>query len=72
MYGPNPNSIPMAPKIMPNGITGIIKGRISKNLEKIFFLGCIKLYLKILFTIAIYTISLFFILKMASKDQTLI
>ena len=28
-YGPNPSSIPIAPKIIPNGITGIIKGKIS-------------------------------------------
>ena len=28
-YGPKPNSMPIAPKIIPKGITGIIKGNIS-------------------------------------------
>ena len=32
-YGPNPSSIPIAPKIIPNGITGIIKGKISKKID---------------------------------------
>ena len=28
-YGPKPNSIPIAPKIIPKGTTGSIRGRIS-------------------------------------------
>ena len=36
MQGPKPNSIPIAPNIMPNGTTGIIKDKHRKNLVKNF------------------------------------
>ena len=40
MYGPKPNSIPIAPKIMPKGTTGNNKGETSKkpfNRFSVFF-----------------------------------
>ena len=43
-YGPKPSSIPIAPKIIPNGTTGSIKGITSiEPLSKVFNFGFIYL-----------------------------